>query len=175
MNFSSFSLKLLNNVYPCPCGYLGSKKKPCKCLPGQIIRYKRRLSGPILDRIDLHVDVPAVDVEKLTSENTVAESSASIRKRVQAARTVQLKRFKNRRKIKSNAEMRTKHVKKYCPLDQECLNILRQAVSTMNLSARAYYKTIKLARTIADLAQEEKIKPGFIAEALQYRPRDQSY
>ncbi|MFC1727626.1 ATP-binding protein [Patescibacteria group bacterium] len=162
-------------MYPYPCGYLGSQKKPCRCLPGQIIRYQRRLSGPILDRIGLHVEVPAVDVEELTSENTIAESSRSIQKRVQAARDWQRKRFKNRRKIKSNAEMKTRDVKKYCSLDQECLNVLRQAVSTLNLSARAYYKTIKLARTIADLSGEERIRPNFLAEALQYRPREQGY
>jgi magnesium chelatase family protein len=160
---------------PCPCGYLGSKKKPCKCLPGHIIRYQRRLSGPILDRIDLHVEVPAVEVDKLTSETTVAESSESIQKRVQAARDRQRKRFKKRRKIKANAEMKTRDVKSYCRLDQECLTVLRQAVSSMNLSARAYYKTIKLARTIADLGGEAKITTNHLTEALQFRPREQNY
>lgn len=156
---------------PCPCGYLGDPRRACRCLPGQIIRYQRRISGPILDRIDLHVEMPAVPVEKLTGENTISESSKSVQKRVQAARNKQRQRFKEE-KIKSNSEMKTKQVKEYCPLDQDCLNLLRQAVSSMNLSARAYYKTIKTARTIADLAGEEKIRVTHLAEALQYRPKD---
>ena len=102
----------------------------------------------------------------------VAESSGSIQKRVQAARNRQRERFKNRRKIKANSEMQTKDVKSYCPLDKNCLHLLRQAVSSLSLSARAYFKTIKLARTIADLAGEERISPSHIAESLQYRPRD---
>jgi magnesium chelatase family protein len=159
---------------PCPCGYLGDPKRACKCLPGQIIRYQKRISGPILDRIDLHVEVPAVPVDKLTSQNLVAESSKSIQKRVQAARNKQRQRFRDK-KIKSNSEMKTKEVKKCCPLDGDCLHLLRQAVSTMSLSARAYYKTIKVARTIADLADEEKIKVTHLAEALQYRPKSDNY
>jgi magnesium chelatase family protein len=159
---------------PCPCGFLGDPKKPCRCLPGQIIRYQKRISGPILDRIDLHVEVPAVPVEKLTSETTISESSKSIQKRIQAARNKQRQRFRGT-KIKSNSEMKTKDVKKYCSLDQAGLNLLRQAVAAMNLSARAYYKTIKLARTITDLAEEEKIKVNHLAEALQYRPKETAF
>jgi magnesium chelatase family protein len=156
---------------PCPCGFLGDAKRACKCLPGQIIRYQKRISGPILDRIDLHVQVPAVSVEKLTSQNLISESSRSVQARVQAARNKQRQRFKGK-KIKSNSEMRTKEVKEYCSLDKSCLNLLRQAVSSMNLSARAYFKTIKTSRTIADLKGDEKIRSNHIAEALQYRPRD---
>lgn len=157
---------------PCPCGYLGDSKRSCQCMPGQIIRYQRRISGPLLDRIDLHVEVPAVPVEKLTNENRVAESSRSVRKRVQAAREKQRQRFKDK-KSRANSEMKTKEVKEYCSLDKDCLNLLRQAVSSMNLSARAYYKTIKVARTIADLGGEEKIKTSHLAEAIQYRPKEQ--
>lgn len=113
-------------------------------------------------------------VDKLTSENIVAESSKSIRKRVQAARDKQRKRFKDG-KIKSNSEMKTKQVKQYCSLDENCLNLLRQAVLSMNLSARSYFKMIKVSRTIADLTGDEKIKSNHLAEALQYRPKEQSY
>lgn len=153
---------------PCPCGWLGSDTRPCRCLPGQIIRYRRRLSGPLLDRIDLHVDVPSVKVDKLTTDNGEGETSALVRSRVQAARRRQLIRFRGT-PLKSNAEMRTKNVKECCPLDQVCLNLLRQAVSTYNLSARSYFKTIKVARTIADLTGEKSIQPNHLAEALQYR------
>ncbi|MBN1262869.1 MAG: YifB family Mg chelatase-like AAA ATPase [Candidatus Pacebacteria bacterium] len=159
---------------PCPCGWLGSDKKECKCLPGQIIRYQKKISGPILDRIDLHVQVPAVSVEKLTSDNVISESSKSVQKRVQVARDQQGQRFK-KTKIKANSEMKNKDIKKHCLLDKDCLSLLRQAVSQMNLSARAYFKTIKIARTIADLAGEGKIKIIHLAEALQYRPKDQFY
>ncbi len=156
---------------PCPCGYLGDQKKQCRCLPGQIIRYQKRLSGPILDRIDLHVEVPTVDVDKLTREGVVAEESKSIRQRVQKARDQQRKRSKGT-KLTCNAEMQTRHIKKLCPLSKDCLNLLRQAVSQMNLSARSYYRVIKISRTIADLASDDKITPNYIAEALQYRPRE---
>lgn len=161
---------------PCPCGYYGDPKRQCRCLPGQINRYQKRVSGPIIDRIDLHLEVPAVKVEKLVTtearkakENT--ESSRSIKKRVQRARNLQTKRF-IKTKLKSNAEMNTREVKKFCPLSNDCLTLLRQAVSQMSLSARAYYRVIKLSRTIADLAGEKRIIASHIAEALQYRPRE---
>lgn len=159
---------------PCPCGYLGDEKRQCRCLPGQIIRYQKRISGPLLDRIDLHIEVPAVKIEKLTNEGLIAEESKSIRKRVQQSRDIQRKRFKGI-KIKSNSEMQVRDIKKYCQLDTDCLNLLRQAVSQMNLTARSYYRVIKLGRTIADLASEEKINVSHLAEALQYRPKEQSF
>ncbi len=159
---------------PCPCGYLGDEKRQCRCSPSQIIRYQKRLSGPLLDRIDLHAEVPAVKVEKLTGEGIVGEESVSIRKRVQKARDLQRRRFKDT-KIKSNAEMQTQDIRKYCPLDNESLNLLRQAVSQMNLTARSYYRVIKLARTIADLGGEGKIIVSHLAEALQYRPKEQIF
>jgi len=161
---------------PCPCGYYGDPKRQCRCLPGQISRYQKRVSGPIIDRIDLHLEVPAVKVEKLTSESTdqlIRETSKTIKKRVQRARNLQTKRFL-KAKLKSNAEMSTREVKKFCSLSNECLALLRQAVSQMNLSARAYYRVIKVSRTIADLVGEKKIVPSHIAEALQYRPRDEA-
>ncbi|TSC53961.1 MAG: magnesium chelatase family protein, partial [Microgenomates group bacterium LiPW_16] len=163
---------------PCPCGYFGDPVKTCTCLPGQIIRYQKRISGPIMDRIDLHIEVPAVKVEKLTAGSPpagglTADSSKIIKKRVQKARDIQTKRFK-KTNLKNNAEMQTKEVKQFCELSNECLNLLRQAVIQMNLSARSYYRVIKLGRTIADLEGSEKISPTHIAEALQYRPKDQT-
>lgn len=154
---------------PCPCGFLGDEKKSCSCLPGQIIRYQKRLSGPILDRIDLHIEVPAVNVDKLTRQDN-NETSADIRRRVQEARNRQLKRFKNL-KITCNSEMPPRRIKEFCSLDNECLSLLRQAVSQLNLSARGFHRVVKISRTIADLAGEEKIKVVHLAEALQYRPR----
>ena len=156
---------------PCPCGYFGDPTHECKCMPGQVLRYQKRVSGPMLDRIDIHLDVPAVKVEKLTSqEKSQNESSKIIQKRVQAARDIQTKRFKSL-KITSNAEMGNKDIKKFCVLSDDCLNLLKLAVTKMQLSARSYQRTIKLARTIADLEAEKIIKPAHIAEALQYRPK----
>ena len=156
---------------PCPCGYFGDPTHDCKCMPGQVSRYQKKISGPMLDRIDIHLDVPAVKVEKLTSqEKSQNESSKIIQKRVQAARDIQTKRFKNL-KITSNAEMSNKDIRKFCELSDECLSLLKLAVTKMQLSARSYQRTIKLARTIADLEEELEIKPQHIAESLQYRPK----
>ncbi len=156
---------------PCPCGYYGDPKKPCKCLPGQIARYQKRISGPILDRIDIHIEVPSVDTQKLIGESKdKSESSEVIQKRVQLARERQLKRFAGT-KIKSNSEMGTREVKEYCPLSPECRTILRSAVVNLGLSARAYFKVVKVARTIADLAGKDNIDTVCVAEALQYRLR----
>lgn len=158
---------------PCPCGFLGNPTKDCKCNLNQIIRYQRRVSGPMLDRIDIHLDVPAVKVEKLTQQNNleVAEGSLTIKKRVQKARDIQTKRFRNS-KITSNSEMGNKEIKEFCVLDENCIKLLQLAVVKMNLSARSYNRTIKLARTIADLEGLDKINPTHIAEALQFRPRN---
>lgn len=161
---------------PCPCGYLGDPARPCRCLPGQVQRYQKRISGPILDRIDLHLDVPAVKVEKLVTQSTQKETrttdnSKTIKKQVQRARDIQTKRFKDT-KLKNNAEMFTKEVRYFCQLSNECLTLMRQATTQMNLSARSYYRVIKVARTIADLAGEKAIKTTHIAEALQYRPKE---
>ena len=159
---------------PCPCGYFGDNTRECKCATSQILRYQKRVSGPMLDRIDIHLDVPAVKIEKLAVKSADAEKSAEIRKRVQKARDIQTKRFRST-KIASNAEMSNKHLKEFCELSEDCINLLRLAVSKMNLSARSYNRTIKLSRTIADLENSEKIKVVHIAEALQYRPRTETY
>lgn len=157
---------------PCPCGYLGDKSHECKCTQSQILRYQKRVSGPILDRIDIHLDVQAVKVEKLTEKEHVAtESSASIRRRVQKARDIQKNRFKGT-KITANSEITSRDMKKFCVLSDECLELLKLAVTRLNLSGRSYHRTIKLSRTIADLADEKEIKKEHIAEALQYRPRN---
>lgn len=153
---------------PCPCGYLGDAKKQCNCSPTQIIRYQKRVSGPLIDRIDLHVEVPRIDYEKLSSSEN-AESSIEIRKRVEKARKIQEKRFS-----KTNSEMTPKEIKKYCVLDSLSQNMLRQAVNSLNLSARQYSRVMKLARTIADLSSQENITKENIAEAIQYRPKEQN-
>jgi len=134
-----------------------------------ITRYQKRISGPILDRIDMHISVPAVKVEKLTSQFK-AESSSTIQKRVQKARDIQLKRFKGL-KITSNAEMNNKQLKQFCNLDEQSILLLKQAIAKLNLSARAFHRVIKIARTIADLEGSLKIKSNHVAEALQYRPQ----
>lgn len=158
---------------PCPCGYFGDPQKQCTCLPGAIQRYQKRLSGPILDRIDLHLEVPAVKIEKLVAEKEkeTRESSKSIKKRVQKARDLQTKRFRHT-SLSNNSEMSTREVKEFCPLTSECLTLLRQAAISLNFSARSYYRIIKVARTIADLSGEEQILPSHLAEALLYRPKD---
>lgn len=164
---------LISASNPCPCGFLGDAKKSCRCLPGQISRYLKRVSGPIIDRIDLHLEVPAVKPEKLTSKGgkIKSETSKQIKKRVQEARNLQLQRFKGT-KLKSNAEMSAKNIKKFCFLSEECLDLLNHAMNQMNLSARGFHKMIKLARTIADLEGEKKIRINHLSEALQYRPKE---
>lgn len=158
---------------PCPCGYYGSDSKPCRCLPGHIARYQKRVSGPIMDRIDLHLDIPQVKVEKLVAAKSDAESSQAIQKRVQKSRNVQLKRF-GRVGIKANAEMNTKQAREFCVLDNASRLLMRQATLQMSLSARSYYKVLKVARTISDLEGSKNILVQHISEALQYRPKEDS-
>jgi magnesium chelatase family protein len=158
-------------VYPCPYGYYGDSQKPCTCAPVVVTKYQKRISGPLLDRIDIHVEVPRVDYEKLSGDR-VGESSESIRARVQAARNIQQKRFSNGSSdIICNADMRVGEIRQYCRLQDEGQSLMRAAMSQMNLSARAYHRILKLARTIADLAGSEEIQSAHLAEALQYRPK----
>jgi len=156
---------------PCPCGFRGDPKRRCVCTQSQIIRYQKRVSGPILDRIDLHVEVPAVKHEQLSADSSrlSAEDSKTVRARIQEARERQQKRFAET-SLTCNAEMTAKNIKKYCQLDLKEQNFLRQAAVQMNLSARAYHRILKVARTIADLAGTQNIKTSHLAEALQYRP-----
>ncbi len=163
---------LLAAQNPCPCGFLGTGKKHCVCMPGQISRYQKKLSGPLLDRIDIHLDVPAVEVEKLTSD-LVAEDSKVIRGRVASAREIQKQRFADAG-ILTNSEMNNSQIKQFCLISEEGLDLLKMAISQMNLSARVYHRVLKLARTIADLEGSEQIKTEHIAEALQYRAREES-
>ncbi len=163
---------LLAAQNPCPCGFLGALNKNCICMPGQIARYQKKISGPLLDRIDMHLDIPAVDVTKLT-DNIVSESSETIRKRVEKARQIQLDRFKDVG-ILANSEMNNLQIKQFCTVTKEALDLLKMAIVQMNLSARAYHRILKLSRTIADLAESENITEGHIAESLQYRTKDEN-
>lgn len=158
---------LLSASNPCPCGYLNHPKKRCSCLPGGILKYHKRLSGPFLDRIDLHVEVPALSEEKLTITNS-AENSETIRKRVMKAREIQKKRFINTR-ILTNGEMSSAQVREYCKMSLDAQNMLKIAIDKFALSARSYFKTIKVGQTIADLAGHNLIESEHISEALQYR------
>ncbi len=164
---------LIAAMNPCPCGNKGSKQKQCICKPSDLDRYKRKISGPIIDRIDLWVTVGNVDFEKLSNGQREGDSTKDIKERVLKAREIQIKRFKNAtRKINSNSEMNVKELNIYAPLDDEAKKILNQSAERLQLSARAYHRTIKLARTIADLAGSEKISTSHILEALQYRPKE---
>ena len=164
------SFTLLAAVNPCPCGYLGHPRRECKCTDKMIRKYRSRISGPILDRIDLHVHVPAVEVEKLTVESSNIESrnSNQIRNDVINSRKIQTARFA-KENIYTNSQMGNKHVKKYCHLEPDAQRILKLAVEKFDLSARSYFRLIKVARTIADLENSESILINHMAEALQYR------
>jgi magnesium chelatase family protein len=168
---------LVASANPCPCGYLNHPKKACICSPREVERYRKRISGPILDRIDLHVNTPAVDIKKLSNNKKIEsklETSQIIRNRVQEVRKIQLDRFKNEN-IRLNSEMKNKQIKKYINLDKNVEQILSLAAVKHNLSARSYFKMIKVARTIADLDGSKKILLEHMAEALQFRPKIYNY
>lgn len=157
---------------PCPCGFLNSKDKPCSCSNSQIARYRRKLSGPLMDRIDLFIEVPAVTYEKLADDHIEQESSV-IRARVEKARDIQRERFKGGR-ILTNAQMQLPEIKKYCQHDSKSQNLLKKFVDGAKLSARGYHRVLKVARTIADLGAKEAIEHDHIAEALMYRIKEAS-
>lgn len=163
---------LVASQNPCPCGYASDPDQLCNCSASILLKYQKKISGPILDRIDLHIEVPRLKFEKLSSTES-GELSADIRKRVEQARTTQLERFKNT-KIITNAEMGNGELKKYCQLNSESINLLGDAVDRMHLSARAYNRILKIARTIADLANEKDISLNHLAEALQFRVKHNS-
>jgi len=159
---------LVGAMNPCPCGYYGDPLKPCTCNMSTVTKYQKRISGPLLDRIDIHIRVPRVDYDKL-SEARTGESSATIQQRVETARERQRQRFAGIG-IASNAELRPAGVRQFCVLDDTCRSLMKAAMNQMQLSARAYHRILKLARTIADLAGSDAILPTHLAEALQYRP-----
>ena len=171
---SKFILVAAQN--PCPCGFLGDPTHECRCSSSEILRYKKKISGPMMDRIDIHLNVPAVKTDKLILDKSTNKPSIDIRKGVQKARDIQTKRFKKEnqpssKQIISNSEMNTKSIKNYCRMSDECLQILKMAIDKLNLSARSYNKILKVSRTIADLDGSQDIKSQHIAEALQYRPK----
>jgi magnesium chelatase family protein len=165
---ANFLLIMAQN--PCPCGYHGDPVKPCTCTPTMITRYQSRLSGPLLDRMDIHVDVPRVDYEKLMGAGQ-AETSASIRARVEKARARQQHRFRQHKGLYANADMGVSEIQEHCKLVPEAHQLLELSVRRMQLSARAYHRVLKLSRTIADLDDAERIEVRHVAEAIQYRPK----
>ena len=163
------------SMNPCPCGNYGDQMKECSCTPTQIQRYLGKISGPLLDRIDIHVEVPAVKYKDL-SENRTGETSKVIRNRVINARKVQTERYKNTSEnVFKNADMATKELDNYCQLDEQSKNLIQKAMQRMGLSARAYDRILKVSRTIADLNNSENIKVEHISEAIQYRSLDREY
>lgn len=165
------SFMLVSAMNPCPCGYFGDTRHQCTCSPGQIHRYRHKVSGPLMDRIDIHIEVPAVPYRELSNHHS-GEPSEEIRKRVVAARSVQLERFTSDRKVYSNGQMKTRHIKKYCVLQPDAQTLLDAAMQKLGLSARAYTRILKVSRTIADLESSNDIQSHHIAEAIQYRTLD---
>jgi magnesium chelatase family protein len=170
--------QLVAAMNPCPCGHLGDPSGRCRCTPDAVSRYAARISGPLLDRIDIHIEVPRVAYDKL-SDQRLGEPSAAIQARVEAARQRQRDRFDTGAThlqsalhlVTCNADMRPAEVRKFCDLDDTGRSLMKTAMSQLQLSARAYHRLLKLARTIADLAGSETIQPSHLAEALQYRPK----
>ena len=165
------SFMLVSAMNPCPCGYYGDIRHQCTCSPGQIHRYRHKVSGPLLDRIDIHIEVPSVPYKEL-SDGYSGEKSEGIRKRVVAARDIQLERFKNDRRVYSNGQMKPRHLKKYCNPTPDAQTLLDTAMQKLGLSARAYTRILKLSRTIADLETSEDIRSHHVSEAIQYRTLD---
>ena len=153
---------------PCPCGYLGDMKHNCRCTPVQIQRYESKLSGPLLDRIDMHLEVPSVPYEKMSSGDG-GEPSAVIKERVEQAREIQKMRYARQKDYYCNAQMAPKDIKKFCVLDKTSAKLIEDAVDRLGLSARSYHRILKIGRTIADLDGSERLQTNHIAEAIQYR------
>ncbi len=168
------SFMMIASMNPCPCGNYGSTKRECKCTESQIRKYLSKISGPLLDRIDLHIDVDDVDYDKLNSKAQNEEKSEDIKKRVDKARKIQLERYKNSNHF-SNAKMTSAEMQKYCVLDEEGNELMKNAFENLKLSARAYTRILKVARTIADLDGSENIKLEHLAEAISFRTLDKKY
>ena len=163
---------LVAALNPCPCGYRNDPRRSCNCTPPQIERYMGKISGPLLDRIDIHVDVPAAEFKELASKK-LGTSSETIREQVESARKAQLERFEGS-KIMYNAQMTSRQIREYCPLDNECMNLLKISVNEMGLSARAHDKVLRLSRTIADLDASDQIQLHHLTEAINYRMLDRN-
>lgn len=161
--------QLIAAMNPCPCGYLGHYSGKCRCTPDQVARYRGKISGPLLDRIDLLIEVPAVPQDDLMRQTTQSEQSSAIRQRTERARNIQILR-----QSKSNNHLSVKEVEKFCSLDTSSKNLLKKAIDRLNLSARAFHRILRVARTIADLSNQEKINNTCIAEAIQYRRLDKN-
>jgi magnesium chelatase family protein len=167
--------QLVAAMNPCPCGYFNDKSRDCQCTPPMIQRYVAKVSGPLLDRIDIHIEVPAVQYKELRG-GAAAEGSAEIRERVMRARERQQARFRqNGEKIFANAQMATRQIRAYCGLGPDAERLLERAMQQQGLSARAHDRILKVARTIADLEAAPTIAVKHIAEAIQYRTLDRSY
>jgi magnesium chelatase family protein len=165
------SFMLVAAMNPCPCGYYNHPTQECTCQPGAVEKYLNRISGPLLDRIDLHIEVVPVPFEEL-SKKSAGEKSSAVRARVTRARQIQTERFADIPGMHSNSQMNSKMIQKYCTLNDECSNLLKGAMDRLNLSARAYDRILKVARTIADLDNSQYIKEEHLAEAIQYRSLD---
>ncbi len=168
------NMMLAAALNPCPCGYFGDPNHTCNCTPTNIQRYISKISGPLLDRIDIHIEVPAVKFKELSSES-MGEGSEAIRKRVNAARKIQLERFQEQEGIYCNAQMETNLIRKICKVDNDSLSLLKTAITRLGLSARAYDRILKVSRTIADLEGSEGITSAHISEAIGYRNLDRNY
>ncbi len=164
---------LVSAMNPCPCGYFGDPKRECRCSQVQVQRYRDRISGPLLDRIDIHVEVPAVQYQEMAS-NQAAEASSTIRERVDAARETQRRRFAGTGKTRTNARMSARQIKQFCQLATEAEGMMKMAMTELNFSARAYDRILKVARTIADLDGQADIQAQHVAEAIQYRTLDRN-
>lgn len=167
------SFMFVASMNPCPCGYYGAKDKSCSCKPEQIKKYINKISGPLLDRIDIQIEVAAIKYDKFSSTKP-QESSAQIQNRVNNARKIQLQRYKSD-SIYSNEQLTPHLIEKYCMLDNSCKSMLESAFESLGLSARAYHRILKVARTIADLDSSKNIQASHLAEAIQYRSLDRKY
>ncbi len=157
---------------PCPCGYHGTRDRECTCTTNAVERYRAKISGPLMDRIDLHVDVPSVGVRELTNRSQT-ETSTAIRERVMAARAIQMDRFRGT-PIRSNGGMSLKLINKYCELDRQGKALIERAIERLGLSARAYARILKVARTVADLSGDDSVQTSHVAEAIGYRNLDRN-